>query len=450
MESLKLKKGPIILPLALLAVVLVVYTLLNLRTVTAADNLSVGQQYLNDLNYSGAVAAFTRAIELDPENRDARIGLAEAYAGTGEYEFAQEVLSDLVYRDQPDEDATRTMADLLVKSGQPAKAIPLVQTLIEITDKDAYYDFLSELLEQLYAAKRSLAVGTDHVLEIRSGQLYGRGSNTMGQLGSDPASVNEVPTFTQLSFAGEAVKAICAGRTSFVVDAAGQLWTAGENRWGQMGLGYAVTSPEGGWQQIPTSHAVADVAGTTGRLLVLLTDGSLWTAGASGSQTLAYVDQFPVVISLAANQQQAVILTVDGQLYRSDSRYPDQWTPVASDVCDFSLSDSDLCWVSSTNGLNWQGSRLQLPDDWYSSETWEYRADVTVTRFAMVNGYGLLLASDGSLRALPGNGLCREIQTGSPAVALYPQGSALVVEFEDGTAQFLTASNPDLQPLDTF
>ena len=70
------------------------------------------------------------------------------------------------------------------------------------------------------------------------------------------------------------------GRTSFVVDADGALWAAGENRWGQMGEGYAITAPQGGWVQVPAPGAVADVAGTTGRLLVLLTDGSLWTVGA--------------------------------------------------------------------------------------------------------------------------------------------------------------------------
>ena len=84
MKALKIKKGPILLPLLLLAAALGAYTLLNYQGVTAADSLSLGEQQLNNLDYSGAVASFTQAISLDPSSRDARIGLAKAYAGAEE------------------------------------------------------------------------------------------------------------------------------------------------------------------------------------------------------------------------------------------------------------------------------------------------------------------------------------------------------------------------------
>lgn len=450
MKTLSFKKGPVLLPLLLLIIVLIVYTVLNFQTVSAADSLSVGQQYLNELNYEGAVAAFTRAIEIDPTNREARIGLAEAYAGTEQYDFAQQVLEDLVYTDRPDEEAIRTMAELMQRTGRPARAVPLVRTLVETTDKDEYYALLLELMEQIYSAPRSLAVGTDHTLVIRDRQVLGRGSNALGQLGNEPTAMTNAASFVSTAFTGQPAKVICVGRTSFVVDTSGGLWATGENRWGQSGLGYAVTSPQGGWQQVPMASPVADVAGTTGRLLVLLTDGSLWTAGAGGGQTLECVERFPTVLMLAANQEQAVILTVSGQLYRSYSQSPNQWELVASDVCDVTLSDTDLCWIGSDNSLNWIGYGCALPSDWYANGYSAAQPDFTVSRFAAESGRALLTDCNGQLYELPGNGTYHEVTANSPVAALYAQGATLVLEFEDGTAQFLLAGAVAFQALDAY
>ena len=111
MTKNKIKKLPIILPLVLLVLILALYTVMNNRGATAASSLSMGQQYLNKLDYGGAIAAFTRAVELDPNNTEARVGLAEAYAGLGEYEFAEEVLGEMVYTTDPDEGATLALLE---------------------------------------------------------------------------------------------------------------------------------------------------------------------------------------------------------------------------------------------------------------------------------------------------------------------------------------------------
>lgn len=56
----------------------------------AADKIELGQKYLTELNYTEAVASFTEAIRLDPDNIQAYIGRAEAYLALGEYEKALE------------------------------------------------------------------------------------------------------------------------------------------------------------------------------------------------------------------------------------------------------------------------------------------------------------------------------------------------------------------------
>lgn len=56
----------------------------------AADKIELGQKYLTELNYTEAVASFTEAIRLDPDNIQAYVGRAEAYLALGEYEKALE------------------------------------------------------------------------------------------------------------------------------------------------------------------------------------------------------------------------------------------------------------------------------------------------------------------------------------------------------------------------
>ena len=54
-----------------------------------ADQLELGRKYLTEMNYSEAIVAFTEAIKLNPDDIEAYLGRAEAYAAMGEYEKAQ-------------------------------------------------------------------------------------------------------------------------------------------------------------------------------------------------------------------------------------------------------------------------------------------------------------------------------------------------------------------------
>ncbi len=53
-----------------------------------ASQLELGRKYLTEMNYSEAIAAFTEAIKLNPDDIEAYLGRAEAYAAMGEYENA--------------------------------------------------------------------------------------------------------------------------------------------------------------------------------------------------------------------------------------------------------------------------------------------------------------------------------------------------------------------------
>ena len=70
----------------LLAVMLL--TACSSKATNAADKIELGQKYLTELNYTEAVASFTEAIKLDPDNIQAYMGRAEAYMALGEYDKA--------------------------------------------------------------------------------------------------------------------------------------------------------------------------------------------------------------------------------------------------------------------------------------------------------------------------------------------------------------------------
>lgn len=87
-EKKTIRAGAVCLLVSLLAALF--FTACASKAVNAADKIELGQKYLTELNYTEAVASFTEAIRLDPDNIQAYMGRAEAYLALGEYEKALE------------------------------------------------------------------------------------------------------------------------------------------------------------------------------------------------------------------------------------------------------------------------------------------------------------------------------------------------------------------------
>lgn len=425
METLRIKKAPILFPLLFLAAALAVYTFVHFQSVTAADCLTLGQRHLNELDYEGAILEFSNALDLDPNNSEARLGLAQAYAGNEDYALSKEILRPLVYTQDPEESTAVLMEEVLEKSDQTAQAAGVARTLIELTDDDQYYELLDRLLADLRSAPRSYASGTDQALRIRDGRLYSQGSNRLGQLGTDGGDAG---VWTDAAFPGVPWRVSCAGRTSLVIDQDGALWAAGENRWGQWGEGSALMAPETGWQRLNTPGKTAQAAGTTGRLLILLEDGTLWTAGAENIQEFTRLARFPAVTEISACASRTAILTVDGALYTSGAGTPARWALAARDAAAFTLSEEyGLCWVDQQGAAYMEGGLVQLP----------LALQLEGSRPTAIAGSGgglLCLTQDGALWNLSNGENGEEISApGSGIAAIYPQGGALILEYDDGT-----------------
>ena len=93
----------------------------------AVEKVELGQKYLTELNYTEAVASFTEAIKLDPDNIQAYMGRAEAYLALGEYDKA---LTDYQFVSKKTEDLPYTralsyigQAEVYEQTGQPDQAV---------------------------------------------------------------------------------------------------------------------------------------------------------------------------------------------------------------------------------------------------------------------------------------------------------------------------------------
>lgn len=127
--------------IAVIVLVAVLLTSCGSKAATAMDKIELGQKYLTELNYTEAVASFTEAIKLDPDNIQAYMGRAEAYMALGEYDKA---LADYRFISGTTEDMPYTralsyigQAEVHEKMEQPARAVSdygLAKALLKASD----------------------------------------------------------------------------------------------------------------------------------------------------------------------------------------------------------------------------------------------------------------------------------------------------------------------------
>ena len=439
----RIRKLPILIPLFLVAAVLVATAVMaRLNRDSAAAHTDLGQKYLNDMDYTGAITEFLQSLSMDPTAQDARLGLAEAYAASGRGEMVPEILEPLTEAQSPE--AYRLLIESQ-RENDPRQALLAAQELVEHTDQEADYAIRDELLAQVLLEPHSYAVGTDQRLLTEGGAVFSAGSNTFGQLGTDQALATETvqSSLQSAQFPGQAARVYCAGRTSYAVDQGGNLWAAGENRWGQLGTAYTAADPQSGWTQIVDSGDVAAAAGTVGMLYVLKTDGSLWYAGQGGVLELRQIRNFGKVIAVESGEQQTAVLTANGLLYESDASDPTRWTRQASNVKLFCYGDDGLVWVTGDNQICSRGQLPQAPDTWVQGSQ-GVLPDVEVCDIAAADDGLLLQDTAGQLHRIYGGHAYAADDVA--AANIYSTGGTAVVEQTDGTVLLWDLSSPNPTP----
>lgn len=107
------------------------------------EALSLGERYMEELDYGNAVEAYNEAIRIDPKNKQAYLGLAQAYSGSGEYDQAEVAYRELLNLDASNAEAYRELAEMYIRLDQLEDAKSLLEQAVQQTD--------SEELQQLYA-----------------------------------------------------------------------------------------------------------------------------------------------------------------------------------------------------------------------------------------------------------------------------------------------------------
>lgn len=77
----------------LLAAVLAITVPKRVEAGRLAEQLNLGDKYVSELNYEQAIAAYLKAIEIEPKCEDAYFALVDIYIVIGEFEQAEEILA---------------------------------------------------------------------------------------------------------------------------------------------------------------------------------------------------------------------------------------------------------------------------------------------------------------------------------------------------------------------
>ena len=110
-----MKKG---ISCALLVLVLLLSACSQEAAATWQEQYDLGVRYLSEGNYREAVIAFSAAIEIDPKQADAYVGLADAYVAQGDVEQARQVLEDALAV-VSDANAIQSRLDVLAGGAAP-------------------------------------------------------------------------------------------------------------------------------------------------------------------------------------------------------------------------------------------------------------------------------------------------------------------------------------------
>lgn len=150
------------------------------------------------------------------------------------------------------------------------------------------------------------------------GYLWGWGENTYGQLGDETTSYNKGPVqicketkFTQI------VSSKSSERFYFAIDIEGNLWSSGQNNYGQLGNG---TMNNTTLSKLEINKKFKCISAGTNNGAAIDVDGNLWTWGSSNNDQLGYASKENVLIpkQITTGTKYEYVSMGDGQGYVID------------------------------------------------------------------------------------------------------------------------------------
>lgn len=112
------------------------------------EALSLGDRYMEDLDYNSAVEAYNEALVIDPKNTQAYMGLAQAYSGIQDYDQAEVAYRQLLELDTGNTEGYRQLAELYIRLEKLEEAKELLESAIQQTDSEELQELYGEMTPQ--------------------------------------------------------------------------------------------------------------------------------------------------------------------------------------------------------------------------------------------------------------------------------------------------------------
>ncbi len=126
------------IPCVLAAAVVVGILIFNYRrSVQVRACIDEANRYLSELDYEQAIASYRQALDIDEKNREANLGLAEAYDANNMSVYAENVYKSMLEQDSGQADVYEKLADLYIRDNKLDEARELLDTAMSQVQDEA-------------------------------------------------------------------------------------------------------------------------------------------------------------------------------------------------------------------------------------------------------------------------------------------------------------------------
>lgn len=116
--------------------------------------IAAGNRYLTELDYEQAIASYQQALDIDDKNKEANMGLAQAYDSNNMYTYAEAIYKNMLEIDNLQTEVYEKLADVYMRQEKLDEAKALLEQAMEVTE--------DETITELYYVTRPEAPTVNH------------------------------------------------------------------------------------------------------------------------------------------------------------------------------------------------------------------------------------------------------------------------------------------------
>lgn len=123
-----------------------------------SDSITQGDKYLEKLDYSQAILSYNEALNIEPNNLEAKLKLADAYEQSDDYSKAEETYKEIINKGNDTTEAYSKLAELYIRKNDLEKAKQLLEEAVKNNKSEELLAFYKST--QIDAPKYSVTSGS--------------------------------------------------------------------------------------------------------------------------------------------------------------------------------------------------------------------------------------------------------------------------------------------------